>query len=133
MVILTLSFFACATPIGVNKMDMREAYRNINANALTADIISSDTKIVLKRYDLLDRFEKDTAVVISLLHEKARKDTRRDILFALAELSFLHGERLKKTLSPDDLGRAPDYFLMSAIYAHHYLLDRTGRRLTRSL
>jgi len=126
ILILTLSFFACATPIGVNKMEMREAYRNINANALTADLISSDTKIVLKRYDLLDRFEKDTAVVISLLHEKARKDTRRDILFALAELSFFHGERLKKTPSPGDLGLVPDYFLMSAIYAHHYLLGRAG-------
>ena len=107
-------------------MDMREAYRNINANALNADVISSDTKIVLKRYDLLDRFEKDTAAVISLLHEKARKDTRRDILFALAELSFFHGERLEKTPSPGDRGLAPDYFLMSAIYAHYYLLGRAG-------
>src|SRR5512137_307150 len=95
ILILTLSLFACATPIGVNKMEMREAYMNIHANALSADLVSSDTKIVMKRYDLLDRFEKDATAVISLLHEKACKDTRRDILFALAELSFLNGERLK--------------------------------------
>ena len=126
ILVLIFCLFACATPIGVNKMEMREAFQSINANALTADAISSDTKIVLKRYDLLDRFDKDPAVVIRLLHEKAHKDTRRDILFALSETSFLHGERLKKTLSPDGLGPASDYFLMSAIYAHHYLLGGAG-------
>ena len=124
--ILTLSLFACATPIGVKKVDLRESYSNINANALTADLISSDTKIILKRYNLLDRFNEDTTAVISLLHEKASKDTRRDILFALAELSFLHGERLKRTISDSDRALSPDYFLMSAIYAYYYLLDSLG-------
>ena len=38
ILILTLSLFACATPIGVTKVDMRESYRNINANALNADL-----------------------------------------------------------------------------------------------
>ena len=124
--ILTLHLFACATPIGVNKVELREAYQNINTNVLNASSISSDTIIVLNRYDLFDRSGKDTAAVISQLHEKARKDTRRDILFALAELSFFHGEQLKKTPSPGDHGLAPDYFLMSAIYAYHYLLGKVG-------
>jgi pimeloyl-ACP methyl ester carboxylesterase len=124
--ILALSLFACATPIGVNKMDVRAAYHNINANALNADLISSETTIVLKRYDLLKRFEKDTAAVIALLHEKALHDKRRDILFALAELSFFHGERLKKATPDVGQGLAPDYFLMSAIYAYQYLLGRGG-------
>mgnify|MGYP001251337603 CR=1 FL=1 len=126
VLILIPSLFACATPIGVNRVELRKAYRNINTNALSAASISSDTKIVLKRYVLLDGFEKDTAAVISLLHEKARDDTRPDILFALAELSFFHGERLDKTTSPGDRGLAQDYFLMSAIYAYHYLFGRVG-------
>lgn len=124
--ILISSLFACATPIGVNRVELRKAYRNINTNALSAASISSDTKIVLKRNVLLDGFEKDTAAVISLLHEKARDDTRPDILFALAELSFFHGERLDKTTSPGDRGLAQDYFLMSAIYAYHYLFGTVG-------
>lgn len=126
ILILTFSLFACATPVGVNKTDVREAYRNIIANALNADLISSDTTIVLKRYDLLKDFEKDTAAVISLLHEKARHDKRRDILFALAELSFFHAERVKKRTPSGDQGLAPEYFLMSAIYAYQYLIGRGG-------
>jgi pimeloyl-ACP methyl ester carboxylesterase len=122
ILILTLFLFSCATPIGVNKMEMREAYQSIRTNALNADSISSDTTMLLKRYDLLKRFEKDTAAVIALLHEKARQDKRRDILFSLAELSFYHGEKLRKTTLAEDQSLAPDYFLMSAIYAYQYLL-----------
>jgi pimeloyl-ACP methyl ester carboxylesterase len=122
ILIITLSLFACATPIGVNKMEMREAYKSIRTNALNADVISSDTTILLTRYNLLKRFEKDPATVIALLHEKARQDKRRDILFGLAELSFFYGERLKEATSGEDQGMAPDYFLMSAIYAYQYLM-----------
>jgi len=144
ILIMILSLSACATPIGVNKMEMREAYKSIRTNALNSDSISADTTILLKRYDLLKSFEKDTATVIALLHEKARQDQRRDILFALAELSFYHGESLrKKALSGNpeaasDYFRVmkatpgeerffpPDYYLMSAIYAYQYLLSRGG-------
>jgi hypothetical protein len=126
ILILVLFLCSCATPIGVNKVEMREAYRTIRTNALNADSISSDTTMLLKRYDLLKRFEKDTAAVIALLHEKARQDNRRDILFALAELSFYHGEKLRKATLAEDQSLAPDYFLMSAIYAYQYLLGKAG-------
>ena len=124
--VLILSLFACATPIGVTKVELREAYKSINTNALNADAMSSDTKILLTRYDLVERFEKDPAAVIALLHEKACKDTRRDNLFALAELSYLHGERLKGTTSTGDPGSDSDYFLMAAIYAYQYLFGKAG-------
>jgi len=127
--VLTLLLIACATPIGVTKVEMRESYKTINANALSADLVSSDTKIVLKRYNLLERLDKDTAAVIFILHEKALKDKRRDLLFALAELSFFHGERLKKADSPDKPGSDKDYFLMSSIYAYYYLYGKEGEDL----
>ena len=130
--ILILSLCACATPIGVTKVDLRESYKTINANALSSDGISSYTKVLLKRYNLLDRLDNDTAAVIALLHEKALKDTRRDILFALAELSFFHGERLKNAMSPDQPGLDADYFLMSSIYAYYYLYGRAGEDLPGS-
>ena len=69
--ILIMSLCACATPIGVKKVELRDSYKSINANALSADEISSDTKVLLKRYNLLDRLDNDTAAVIALLHEKA--------------------------------------------------------------
>ena len=124
--ILILSLCACATPIGVTKVEMKKSYKTINANALSADEISSDTKVLLKRYNLLDRLNNDTAAVIALLHEKALKDTRRDILFALAELSFFYGERLKNATVPDQTGLDKDYFLMSSIYAYYYLYGPEG-------
>lgn len=132
ILILILSLCACATPIGVTKVDLRESYKTINANALSSDGISSYTKVLLKRYNLLDRLDNDTAAVIALLHEKALKDTRRDILFALAELSFFHGERLKNAMFPDQPGLDADYFLMSSIYAYYYLYGRAGEALPGS-
>lgn len=124
--ILSGSLIACATPIGVTKVELRESYRTINANALNADTVSSDTKIVLSRYNLLDRLDDDPGAVIAALHEKALQDARRDILFALAELSFFHGERLRKITAPTKPGADADYFLMSSIYAYYYLYGRAG-------
>lgn len=129
--ILILSLCACATPIGVTKVEMKKSYKTINANALSADEISSYTKVLLKRFNLLDRLDKDTAGVIALLHEKALKDARRDILFALAELSFFHGERLRNAISPDQTGLDKDYFLMSSIYAYYYLYGRANENSPR--
>jgi len=126
IVIMALFLFGCATPIGVTKVNLRESYKNTNVNVLNADKVNSYTKIVLKRYDLLDRLDDDTAAVISELHEKALQDTRRDILFALAETSFFHGARLKKTTTPGNPGEDADYFLMSAIYAYFYLYGTFG-------
>lgn len=129
--ILIMSLCACATPIGVKKVELRDSYKSINANALSADEISSYTKVLLKRFNLLDRLDKDTAGVIALLHEKALKDARRDILFALAELSFFHGERLRNAISPDQTGLDKDYFLMSSIYAYYYLYGRANENSPR--
>jgi len=131
-VILVLILAGCATPVGVNKVGLEEAYREINANALNGDELSSDTKVVLRRFDLLERYEKDPAATIALLNEKVSKDNRRDLRFALAELSFHYGEKLNKLTSQGDgssngsNGRAADYFLMSAVYAYHYLLGAAG-------
>jgi pimeloyl-ACP methyl ester carboxylesterase len=101
----------------------------MNANALSADVISDDTKVVLYRHNLLDLYDTDVEGVISQLHEKARKDTRRDIRFALAELSFLRGERLRNSTSFGNPGAASNYFLMSALYAYDYLLGKVGEDL----
>ncbi len=126
---LVFALVGCANPIGVRKVGMRKAYQEINANVLSGKEISDDTKIVLYRFDLLDRFKKDPAATIAMLHEKASQDTRRDLRFALAELSFSHGEKLQKKaffVDSDRKRRASEYFLMSAIYAYYYLFGTAG-------
>jgi len=127
---LIFSLVSCSTPIGVSKVGMRKAYQEIHANILNGKEISDDTKIVLSRFSLLEQFKKDPAATIAFLDEKANLDTRRDLLFALAELSFSHGENLSEEyLWYYDLGRkelASDYFQMSAIYAYYYLFGTAG-------
>ena len=127
----------CAAPIGVTKIGTQEAYLGINANALSGKEISVDTEIVLNRFDLTEQFRKDPAAVIAQLHKKAFSDERRDLYYALSELSFYYGEKLEKRSHQQDTtgqpwmdigeqmnltGYPPDYYLMSALYAYHYLL-----------
>ncbi|MBE0616965.1 MAG: hypothetical protein IH608_03415, partial [Proteobacteria bacterium] len=126
MVLLTLAVLSaagCATPVGVARVGLREAYREINITALGQRELSDDTKDVLHRYDLSARFAKDPAGVLALLREKSLgEDDRRDLRFALAELSFLYADYLGESIDPEEHRRAPDYFLASAENAYAYLL-----------
>jgi len=127
-ILLPILFLAgCSTPIGVNRVGITDAYRDINATALTGYTLSPQTKIVLHRFNLLERFDQDPATVITLLHEKAMHDTRRDLPFALAEMSFFHGKQLEQhvTINGRPTG-APDYYLLAAVYAYFYLLGPSG-------
>jgi hypothetical protein len=61
LLLLIVSLAGCSIPIGVTKVDMTKAYRDINASALTGNELSSDTVIVLHRFYLLEQFELDPA------------------------------------------------------------------------
>ena len=127
-ILLPALFLAgCATPVGVNRVGITDAYRDITATALTGATLSPQTTIVLHRFNLLDRFDQDPATVITLLHEKAVHDTRRDLPFALAETSFFYAKRLEQhvTINGRPTG-ASDYYLMAAVYAYFYLLGSGG-------
>jgi pimeloyl-ACP methyl ester carboxylesterase len=113
----------CATPVGVSLVTPREAYQDTHANPLSAGVASDQAKYVLNRYGLLEKFGKDPAAVITELHEKALHDDRRDILYALAEVSYLYAGQLANSSHLEDQGLAPDYFLLSAIYAYFFVLE----------
>jgi len=113
----------CATPIGIREVAPHDSYRESMANPLTEGVTSNATNIVLRRFDLAKEYERSPAGVIEYLHDEALRDDRRDTLYALAELSYLYGERLGKSLEPADQELAPDYFLLASIYAYHFLLD----------
>jgi len=113
----------CATPIGIKQVSPHDSYRELMANPLTEGVASNATTIVLRRFDLIGEYESDPAAVITYLHDKALHDDRRDILYALAELSYLYGERLEKSVKSAEQVLAPDYFLIASIYAYFFLLD----------
>jgi triacylglycerol esterase/lipase EstA (alpha/beta hydrolase family) len=101
----------CATPVGVTRVDTSTAYRILTESALSAARPSEPSKAVLRRLGQLDRFEDEPAAVLAKLHRSLALAGDEDRLFALAELSFLHGARTGD--------RA--HFLAGAVYAYALL------------
>lgn len=109
---------ACANPVGVRVANPREIHRYLTRSALTSEEASGFTQNELRRYDLLAAYEDDPLAAIADLHAAARDENfPSDALFALAELSFLLGER----------NRAQDQFAASMIYAWAFLYPEDGR------
>jgi pimeloyl-ACP methyl ester carboxylesterase len=117
-----LAVSGCATPVGVRSVTPRTAYQDTFANSLSDGVVSDNTKVVLDRFDLQQTFKKNPAAAIETLHKKALRDGRRDILYALSELCYEHGEQLHKSFFSSNRNSAPDYFLLSAVYAYLYIL-----------
>ena len=111
----------CATPVGVSKISPREAYNEAYANPLNAGVLSDESKYVLNRYDLLNTFESEPAEAIAVLHKKALQDNRTDILYTLAEASYLYGTQLLNSTKKEDQKLAPDYFLLCALYSFYFV------------
>ena len=126
----TMLLGGCATPVGVNVVTPRESYRDAYANPLNAGVLSDQVKYVLNRYDLLKKFDSEPAVTIAALHQKALQDDRGDILYALAEGSYLYGSQLADSYQEEEKKQAPDYFLLSALYSFYFV---TGERTRQSL
>ncbi len=127
-IILSFSFAlilsGCATPVSVKHVDIQTAYRINTASTLSSAEPSVASSTVLRRHGLLDRFEKEPAVVLAELHKGLKPADDEDKLFALAELSLLHAQQTND--------RA--YFLASAVYAWSLLYpgDGTGMQLQPS-
>jgi pimeloyl-ACP methyl ester carboxylesterase len=101
---------ACATPIGVNRVEHTVVYRDITRSVLSGSEPSLFTEQYLRRLGLEARFENEPAAVIAVLHG-AGADLPPDTLFVLAELSFLHAERTRER----------PYYLATAVYAQAFI------------
>ncbi len=104
-VMLTL-VSACATPIGVNRVDHATVYRSLTRSVLSGKDPTLFTQQFLRSHGLERRFDKEPEAVISELHGTGA-GLGPEVLFALAELSFLHAE----------LAQKPEYYLAAAVYA----------------
>jgi pimeloyl-ACP methyl ester carboxylesterase len=109
--IIALFASACATPVGVSRLDVQAANRKLNANVLSAGKPSAYSTQVLERTALGQRYKKEPEAVLAELNSGLGRPDERDRLFALAELSFAHAES----------SHNQSYYLASAAYAYAFL------------
>ena len=133
----------CTTvPVGVKRVGIARAYEQINANALATDSASDESLQILHRYDLEETFHHSPDEALRKLHALACLERRRDILFALADLSYLAGNQTRIALHPpppdgprgselllldqtEGRATATDYYLASAICAYLFLFGES--------
>jgi hypothetical protein len=109
---LCLGLAACAGPVSAVRVDPKVVLRDLGRGAITTAEPSLPTRNVLFEYGLSEAFDNRPESAIAELHRAmvaSRGD--HDTLFALAELSFLHGQAAAKR----------DYYLAAAVYAYAFL------------
>ena len=118
---LGLVLSGCVAPIGADRVSTRQAYAQVDANALRTGKPSPTTVAILHRYDLDRLAARQPEETVRQLHQKALVTGERDLLFALAELSYVAGDHLRHSVKPWEPRDARDYYLGSAVYAWLFL------------
>jgi pimeloyl-ACP methyl ester carboxylesterase len=119
LIVLMAGMVGCAAPIGVAKLGPEVGFKQINLNILNSKDVSVTTWEVLHRFDLLEKFEDSPIEVLAWLRERACSDTRPDLRFALAELSYAEAVQTEEK----------SYYLQSSIYAYLYLFNEQSVNL----
>jgi len=116
--VLCLVLAACAGPVGTHRADPKVVLRDLARSATTTGEPSWQTRNVLLEQGLLVEFEERPEEVLAALHKTmVATGGDPDLLFALAELSFLHGQTAAK----------PGYRMAAAVYAYAFLFpEGTG-------
>jgi hypothetical protein len=102
---------ACATPVGVSRVDSQAAHQQFSTSAVATGRPSEPSQGMLRRFGLTERFADAPADALATLHHDLITVGSEDRLFALAELSFLHAARTRD--------RA--HYLAAAVYAYALL------------
>ncbi len=109
---LCLVLAACASPIQALRVNPKDVRHDLARSAVTTGDPSWPTRNVLFEHGLFDAFDARPEAAITELHRTmVEEDGNPDLLFALAELSFLHGQNAK----------TPEYDLAAAVYAYAFL------------
>jgi pimeloyl-ACP methyl ester carboxylesterase len=108
---------ACGSPVRAVRVDPMVARRDLTRSVLTTGEASWATRVVLLERGILEGFDKRPAETIAELHrEMVAENANPDLLFALAELSFLYGQAARKH----------EYDLAAAVYAYAFLFPEDG-------
>src|SRR5262249_56847759 len=100
--VVTAFLTACQAPIGADKTSTREAYAQVDATALSTGKPSPDTVSLLHRYDLDQLAAQAPDVAVVQLHQKALAPGERNLLFALAAMSYVARDPLPRGGEPLD-------------------------------
>jgi len=125
-VCLGLVHSGCVAPIGADKTTPAQAYRQTHDNPINRAVPGRETHSVLHRFEQQDCFEKSPDETLLLIHQKAAESRERGLLFALAELHYLAGERLRRSVKPWEPRDARDYYLGAAVYAWWFLFGEAA-------
>lgn len=107
-----LALAACGTPVKVTRVDAQTVQTELTSNPLTTGRLSEQTQIVLRRLDLLGVYTASPPAGIQSLSQVAAADSgNQDLLFALAEMEFLEGDRTNNR----------SYFLATVVYSYAFL------------
>ena len=95
----------------------RSSFATLGRSAVATGEPSIPTRNVLFEQGLFDAFDERPEAAIAELHRAmVASQGDQDLLFALAELSFLHGQTATK----------PDYSLAAAVYAYAFLFPENA-------
>ena len=112
LVVLGLTLAACAGPVQATRVDPKIVHGELARSAVTTGEPSLPTRNVLFELGLFEAFAERPEAALAELHRAmvaSRADP--DILFSLAELSFLHGQAARKR----------EHQLAAAVYAYAFL------------
>jgi hypothetical protein len=114
---------ACANPVSAVRVDPKTVYGELSQSAVATGKPSTPTRNVLLERGLLETFDEKPETALTALHKAmVASGGDLDTLFALAELSFLHGRASSKR----------EYHLAATVYAWAFLfpdVNRAGERL----
>jgi len=118
LAVLGLALAACASPVQAIRADPRVVHRDLARSAVATGEPSTPTRNVLFERGLFGPFAQRPETALADLHrDMVASGGDPDLLFALAELSFLHGESAKRR----------DYHLAAVVYAYAFLFpEGTG-------
>ncbi|HEY0547998.1 MAG TPA: hypothetical protein VGF13_00265, partial [Verrucomicrobiae bacterium] len=113
----------CGTPIGADRVTTRQAYEQVEKNALSGGKPSADAAWIINRYGLTKLAEEHPDEAVRALHAYALRTGDRDILYALAELSFVAGDFVDQSVRRWDRPDPRDFYLGAAVYSYLFLFS----------
>ena len=114
---LCLALAACSGPVGAARVDPKTVLQNLGRSAVATGEPSLPTRNVLFEQGLFEAFDTNPEATIAALHRTmVASQGDQNLLFALAELSLLHGHAATK----------PDYYLGAAVYAYAFLFPENA-------
>jgi pimeloyl-ACP methyl ester carboxylesterase len=125
---LTVALAGCSG-IGVRRADTSPLLAAWKASFFEANELSPRTMQTLRGLDLADLYQKDRLEPYRRLQAQAVENPQPDLLFALAEMSYLLGRHAEERRDCE----AVAYYYACAGYAYHYLFPSSVVRCPSSV